>query len=69
MARSSKPGSPSETLLSNQPCDTCKLSNCISSALSKLGKEVPIFFIKPSTKNIYGLIVLTSTDNFGVSDD
>jgi hypothetical protein len=23
--RSSKPGSPSETLLSNQPCDTCKL--------------------------------------------
>jgi hypothetical protein len=57
VSRSSKPGSPSETLLSNQPCETCILSSCISSALSGFGSDVPIFFIKPSTIKISAVLL------------
>jgi hypothetical protein len=47
VSRSSNPGSPRETLLSNQPSERCKLSNFISSKPFSFGILLPIFSMIP----------------------
>ena len=47
VSRSSYPGSPKETLLSNQPCETCKFLNDICFASEK-ESFFPIFLMTPS---------------------
>ncbi len=47
VSRSSKPGSPKQTLVSNQPCEMCKLFKVISLQLLGFCIDVAIWVILP----------------------